>query len=45
MSQNSPRQNYQAFKEWQTWAINKKIIKAPKKKKVAPPIWSENWNG
>lgn len=43
MSVNSPRQNLQAFKEWQQWAINKKIIKAPKKKKSAPPLWMEKW--
>ena len=45
MSKNSHKQTYQAFKEWHSWAINTKVIKAPKKKKTAPPIWSENWNG
>lgn len=45
MSKNSPRQNLQAFKEWHSWAISKKIISKPKRKKVAPPIWTEEWNG
>lgn len=43
MSVNSPKQNLQAFKEWQQWAIQNKVIKAPKKKKTPPPMWTEQW--
>jgi hypothetical protein len=33
MSVNSPRQNYETFKEWRQWAIAKKILKIKKKKR------------
>ncbi len=45
MSKNSHKQTLQAFQEWHTWAIKTKLISKPKRKKVAPPIWTETWNG
>lgn len=45
MSKNSIRQNYLAFQEWHNWAIKTKVISKPKRKKIAPPIWTETWNG
>lgn len=38
MSQNSPRQNYQAFQEWYSWAKTKYPSLKVKKKKTPPPF-------
>jgi len=41
MSQNSPRQNYESFKEWYQWAKGKYPI-LRKKKKTPAPDWMAN---
>ena len=41
MSQNSARQNYQAFSEWHVWAKSQYPAFRAKKKKKVTPIWEK----
>lgn len=45
MSKTSAKQRYQSFQEWHAWAKQQYPSYRAKKKKTAPPIWTETWNG
>ena len=40
MSNNSARQNYQAFTEWYNWAKTKYPTLKKKKKRTPAPVWA-----